>query len=206
MPVSEKTSDSSVVFNTQFLLTAIILLILQLPAAMAGFSTRQMDASLNNEALEVTGQLELDLSRKTEEALGKGIPLEVIFELQLNRQRLLMWDERLGSWQFKRKIIFHAMSNQYLISSTMPGAEPSQESFASLQDALAAMGNIENMELKLSNAESVISIIHSTSDPLQLEIRARLDIESLPSPLRPVAYTSRSWRLNSGWSSWPVKY
>ena len=35
-------------------------------------------------------------------------------------------------------------------------------------------------------------------------IRARLDIEALPSPLRPIAYLSPKWRLDSGWFEWRV--
>ena len=36
-------------------------------------------------------------------------------------------------------------------------------------------------------------------------IRARLDIEALPSPLRPLAYFSTQWRLNSGWFEWSIE-
>jgi hypothetical protein len=38
-----------------------------------------------------------------------------------------------------------------------------------------------------------------------LDVRVSLDIESLPAPLRPVAYTSLDWHLNSGWTTWTVK-
>lgn len=188
-------------------LTAILffLVLAASSCVLASFSIKQMDIHLRDKILEINGQLDLELSRKTEEALSKGIPLEVIFELQLNRERLLMWDERLMNWQFKRKIVFHAMSNQYLVTSSLPGIEASQESYASLQEALSAMGRLENSEFKLDDNPALIRLVKSTNDPLQLEIRARLDIESLPTPLRPVAYTSRSWRLNSGWSSWLVK-
>lgn len=206
MPVSVNVRPRASKNGYPAKLTGILLfLLLTSLAANAAFSVRQMNVRLNKEVLEISGQLDLELSRKTEEALSKGIPLEVIIELQLNRERLLMWDEKLNSWLFKRKIVFHAMSNQYLISSNLPGSETAQESYSSLQGALAAMGSLENVELKLGNSDRISRLIRSTNDPLQLEIRARLDIESLPSPLRPVAYTSRSWRLNSGWSSWSVK-
>ena len=35
-----------------------------------------------------------------------------------------------------------------------------------------------------------------------LYVRARLDIEALPSPLRPLAYLSSLWRLESEWYRW----
>ena len=37
-----------------------------------------------------------------------------------------------------------------------------------------------------------------------VRMRAHLDIETLPAPLRPVAYTSPSWHLNSGWTTWTI--
>lgn len=209
MPVSVNTSAATgrftipVTVNHAFLLLLGTLLFSTV--VFAGFSVKQMEVLLRKEGLELSGQLDLDLSRKTEEALGKGIPLQVIFELNLFRERFIIWDEKLSSWQFQRKILFHAISNQYLITTRLPDSEPVQESFSSLQEALTSMGRIENLELKLDGGESYTDTIFNTSSSLYMDIRARLDIESLPTPLRPVAYTSRSWRLNSGWSSWSVK-
>ncbi|MBE9515387.1 MAG: DUF4390 domain-containing protein, partial [Proteobacteria bacterium] len=171
---------------------------------VASFSIKHMDVNLRKDGLELSGQLDLDLSRKTEEALDKGIPLEIIFDFNIYRERSFIWDEKLNSWQLRRKILFHAISNQYLITTRLPDAEPTQESFPSLQEALAGMGGFDSIELKLDDNNVGTDIIQNTDSPLYLDIRARLDIESLPTPLRPVAYTSRSWRLNSGWSSWSV--
>ncbi len=35
-------------------------------------------------------------------------------------------------------------------------------------------------------------------------MQAELDIESLPSPLRLLAYITPSWRLNSDWYTWSL--
>jgi hypothetical protein len=35
-------------------------------------------------------------------------------------------------------------------------------------------------------------------------LRARLDIEALPSPLRPLAYVSPSWHSTGEWYEWPL--
>ena len=32
-----------------------------------------------------------------------------------------------------------------------------------------------------------------------------LDVEALPPPLRPIAYTSGAWRLNSDWHKWDIR-
>ena len=38
-----------------------------------------------------------------------------------------------------------------------------------------------------------------------VRLRALLDIESLPSPMRPLAYLSSLWRLKSDWYEWPIE-
>ena len=38
-----------------------------------------------------------------------------------------------------------------------------------------------------------------------LRLRALLDIEALPSPMRPLAYFSSLWRLKSDWYEWPLE-
>jgi hypothetical protein len=42
------------------------------------------------------------------------------------------------------------------------------------------------------------------SHDYQIGIRARLDLDSLPAPLRPIAYISPSWRMSSGWYQWTL--
>jgi hypothetical protein len=39
----------------------------------------------------------------------------------------------------------------------------------------------------------------------RVRIRASLDIESLPTPLRLLAYFRSAWRLTSEWSTWPLQ-
>ena len=38
----------------------------------------------------------------------------------------------------------------------------------------------------------------------QVKMRTFLDIESLPAPMRPLAYISSDWQLDSDWVSWPL--
>jgi hypothetical protein len=38
-----------------------------------------------------------------------------------------------------------------------------------------------------------------------VRVRARLDVEALPSPLRPLAYLTAPWQLDSDWYQWPLR-
>jgi hypothetical protein len=36
-------------------------------------------------------------------------------------------------------------------------------------------------------------------------LKAELDIEELPLPLRPMAYLRPAWKLSTGWTKWPIE-
>lgn len=166
-------------------------------AAMAAFSVNKISARLEDRALRIEGSLDLGLSDKVEEALSKGIPLEVRVGVRLYRERPWLWDEQLEQWVLRHRILYHALSNQYLVNR---GPEQAQaESFTSLQEALAYMGTLDGWRLPLESTPEL-----EADAAYRVEIRASLSVESLPAPLRPVAYTSPSWHLNSGWTSWKV--
>ena len=65
-----------------------------------------------------------------------------------------------------------------------------------LADALKYLGALNELKLTLPEAPP--------AGDYSVDLRVGLDIEALPTPLRPVAYTSLSWRLNSGWTTWGV--
>jgi hypothetical protein len=77
-----------------------------------------------------------------------------------------------------------------------PEAE-SGDSLLTLQEALKQLGALNGVALKLEEPAAP-DAVHS------VDLRVSLDIEALPTPLRPVAYTSFTWHLNSGWSTWKV--
>lgn len=167
-------------------------------AAKADFKVTRVSARITDGALALSAVLDLGLTAKVEEALSKGIPMEVVIDISLRRRRPVLWDPHVQSWVLRRKISYHALSRQYLVIGHRPDSD-AVESFTSLQAALVNMGSLEELKLPLQrelNAEVKYYV----------SIRASLDIESLPAPLRPVAYTSLAWHLSSGWTEWNVQH
>lgn len=164
--------------------------------ALADFKVTEVQPKFVEQSLVLTGNLELGLNAKVEEALAKGIPLEVNIDVQLQRERRFLWDSKIASWTLHRRIQYHALSGQYLVSAAEPEPE-SGESLLTLQEALKQLGSLNGVTLKLEEPVAP-DAAHS------VDLRVSLDIEALPTPLRPVAYTSFTWHLNSGWSTWKV--
>ena len=174
---------------------ATALLLLALPAG-ADFKVVEVQPRLEGRTLVLNGGLDLTLTSKVEEALSKGIPLEVMIDVRLYRKRWVVWHQGLGRWTLRRRIAYHALSGQYLVGNVEPGPD-ARESHGSLLEALRALGALNGVRLPL--AADV-----PPEGEYGVELRAVLDIEALPAPLRPLAYTSLDWRLNSGWSTWKL--
>jgi len=177
-----------------------VLSVLATPIAAAQFSVHEVQAKIVDEALQLNTRIDLALTAKTEEALAKGIPLDLIIEVQLIRRRTLLWDKRVADWQLRRRIQYHALSGLYLVSGLHPDVYD-LASFDTLASALSHIGALQDAELPLTKNKNI-----SSDDSHSLELRVYLDLEALPSLLRPVAYTSPSWYLSSGWTTWTVQH
>lgn len=176
--------------NWSFLAAAL----LYAASAAADFKVTELQLALHDGALAVNGNMQLELSRKVEEALSKGIELPVLIEARLYRKRSFLWDQNVGRWTLKRSLRYHALSGQYIVSST-----DSTDSFLSPADALKHLGTLSDLRLRLPELEI------AEEDEYIAKLRAHIDIESLPPPLRPVAYTTLSWHMNTGWTTWNVR-
>lgn len=168
--------------------------LLAAPAA-GDFRVRDIKPVVAGTTLTVNGEIDLAIPPRVEEAVSKGIPLDIDIELRFYRTRSWLWADRLANWNLERQIRFHALSGQYLVIEK--NRPETMESFTSLQQALRAMGTLSAVELELP-------LTPAPDTGYRLRVRVTLDIEALPAPLRPVAYTSLAWRLDSGWSTWSV--
>lgn len=169
---------------------------LLLNAAAADFAITNAGARLTDGGLRLDAVLDLGLTEAAREAVNKGIPLEVAIELRLYEHRRVWWDPEVASWELRRRIFYHALSKQFIVA-TPDEDDTRSEGFGSLDEALNYMGRIEDhlftLAFKVDEARDY-----------RAWLRASLDIESLPPPLRPVAYASSAWRLRTGWKRWKI--
>ena len=185
----------SVKTNWRSLAMAVLALTVFGDGNAAEFKVADVQAKFAGQSLVLDGHLDLGLSPKVEEAVAKGIPLEIVIDVHLYQKRRYLWDSKIATWALNRRIQYHALSGQYLVSAGSADTE-TRESLLTQQEALKQLGSLSDLKLALEEAV--------TGDGYSVDLRVSLDIEALPAPLRPVAYTSFDWHLNSGWSSWKV--
>lgn len=164
--------------------------------AWADFVVRGVDTHLANDVLHISSVLDMGLSAKAEEALNKGIPFDVITDIALVEHRRLLWNRVVTDRTLRQRVQYHALSGQYLVSAE----DQDVERFPTAQAALAYVGSLNDMQIRLTKKKAIDGKMRYF-----LKLRVRLDIESLPAPLRPLAYVTPSWHHSSGWTTWAVQ-
>ena len=168
-----------------------------LSSASAQFDVKEGAPTLVDRVIHVNTQFDLTLNPKIEEALSKGIPIDIVIDIKLLRKRWWWRDVLITDWTLTRRLQFHALSRQYLVTS--PQEERATESFSSLAQALDWLGDVRDLRIPLTAKKELLPDARHL-----VSLRARLDIEALPVIMRPLAYATPSWRLNTGWREWPV--
>jgi hypothetical protein len=164
----------------------------------ANFGVKSVKVMLDQRVLLVNARFDLPINPRIEEALSKGIAIDVVIDVNMAKHRW-WWRNRLITDQtLRRRIQFHALSRQYLVSG-LHARDPS-ESFGSLTQALAHAGTLDEFRIFLTAKKEI-----EADARYLLLLRARLDIEALPMLMRPLAYATPSWRLNTGWTEWLVQ-
>lgn len=166
------------------------------PGAWSGgeFRVINAEAHLVEGVYRVDANIEFELNDAVREALANGVPLVFEIDLRIRRPREWLWDETVAMLVQRFELRYHALSNRYVVRHLNTAG---RHSFASLGDALYHIGSVRGLPL-------IDQALLEPGTPYEAGIRARLDIESLPSPMQVMAYVSRSWWLDSDWHTWPL--
>ncbi len=142
-------------------------------------------------------RVDIDFNETLPEALHNGVPLliELRIEVLRKRQWYWIWPELVADLRQRFKLEYHVLSRRYLVYNYSSGV---QQTFRSMDGALKYIGNV--YDLPLIDAQLL--------DPEQhylVRIRAGIDVEALPTPVRLWAYLGSEWSLKSRWFEWPLK-
>jgi hypothetical protein len=142
----------------------------------------------------VEASVHIELSADAEDALESGVPLQFSFDFQINRPRRFLWDQQLLALRRSCTLERHALANKYVVTDLVTRK---RVVIASIRDALDALGQLT--DVTIGKASELVNERGLTG-----RMRAQLDIEALPAPMRPIAYLSPSWHLKSAWREWVI--
>lgn len=142
----------------------------------------------------VDGAVHFSLTEDMREALNNGIVLTYDVEVEIYAPRRWIWDDLLVRSVQRRSLEYHALTRSYIVNNSTTRAK---RSVHTLEEALEVLGEVKDMAISEQR--------HLPQPgPYEARMRASLDVESLPAPLRPVAYLSPDWHLDSDWQHWTV--
>ncbi len=149
----------------------------------------------------LNANLSFPLNSRVKEALYNGVPITFVQQIQLIRVYPVLgewWQWRSNIWSSEIRYVlrYHDLSQQYLLHSM---ETQTHRNFSTMESALSSMGEIKDLSLPPQH----------TLDTHNLELRLRcyIDLNALPSPMRPGAFLSDKWDLASDWYevAWPSK-
>ena len=184
------------VLHTMCLALVATVMLSSVPAVQADeagqFSVRDAHVWHEN-GWYLDAQSDIRLSAGAREALENGIPLVFELRVQLVKTHSWLWDVVEYERTQLRQLQYHALSRSYLVKDLGSGR---QGVYSSLEDALYAVGLIDSLLLTSDTLD--------TNRDYIVRLRGSHDIESLPTPVRLLAYVSSAWDMNSQWFSWPL--
>lgn len=160
----------------------------------AGFEIISASTQLDRDVYRLNARIEYHFSKAALEALQNGVPLTIELLMEVRRRRSWVWDETVYSLNQRFRLEYHALSRQYLVSNLNSGE---RRSFPTQSAALDFMGHINGFPFLDKG-------LLDSHQRYEAALRATLDTESLPAPLRLFTYLSEDWQLNSEWKLWPL--
>lgn len=162
--------------------------------ARSDFEVRKAQIRLEGSQYLLSANVDFDMSETALEALDNGVPLIIVFHIQVRRAKAWLWEDSLLDMQLRYAIRYKPLSERYEVYR-LPGTKG--KDFVTREAAIRALGELTDIPL-VSRDEL------APNEEYEVQIKVFLDIEELPLPLRPAAYLKPSWKLSSGWSKWPL--
>jgi hypothetical protein len=171
------------------------LIFLLLPFLGYGAEVKQAEMRLQGVNYVLTADIVFQLSEKSKDALQNGVPLFWDLQIKLLQHRDFLWDKKLVYKSIRYSIQYLALLNMYRVRN-----EDSGEfyNFSTLPAALGLMSSIAGFpvidKLKIDPEKKYVCFV-----------KINFDRNSLPLPLRPIAYIDAEWYLSSDWMPCPLK-
>jgi len=175
----------------------LLLMFAALPALSqaADFKISNQNCRSQGNAFVLDADIDFDFSDKAIEALLNGVPLTLEIHLQVRRKGAWLWEKDLLDSRIRYPIRYHPLASVYQVIDLQNNA---QQSFVTREVAISSLGDIRGLPV----------ILHSQLEKgkiYNIGLRATLDVDSLPLPLRTMAYLSPDWNLSSKWHSCRVR-
>ena len=160
-----------------------------------GLEIRNASTRLDAGVWYLAARIDYRLNRDTLEALQNGIPLTFELQVELTRQRNWRPDEDIAELRQHYELSWQPLSRGYLVRNKNSG---DQRAHTTLFAALNDLGRISALPL-------IDAALVDDDETYEVALRAVLDQQQLPGPLRMLAFWDDDFTLESDWYRWELR-
>ena len=137
-------------------------------------------------------RLQLVLSSEALAALESGVTLTIELQMQVIRVRRFIVDSVEAELAIRYELEYRPLSQRYIVKNLNSG---DQDSFATLYSALNSLGRVQGLPV----IDDELLLPDRT---YRLRLRAMLNTQQYPAPLRLLFFWRGQWQLQSEWFEW----
>jgi hypothetical protein len=156
------------------------------------FEVRSASTQSVNGVLTMDARLQLVLSSEALAALESGVTLTIELQVQLIRSRRMLIDSVDAELIVRYELEYRPLSQRYILKNLNSG---DQDSFATLYSALNSLGRLQGLPV-------IDEALLIPDRSYRMRLRARLNTQQYPAPLRLLFFWRGQWQLQSEWFEW----
>ena len=130
-------------------------------------------------------------------ALKDGLMLNFDLDVVVSRERRFWVDETVAEYTLRRELLYHAVSDRY-VARDVDDRNLDQHSYATLEEALEALGTVDAWPFLLSPQLS-------TNRQYRVALRAGVRRGRLSDTMRVLMFWTDDWHRESEWFSWSLQ-
>lgn len=161
-------------------------------AAAEGILISNTNTRLVEDVYHLDANLEFDIDSEVLEALEHGVTIRFDIYILIKRERNWLWDPKVKEETLSYRLEQHPLSKRYLITDLGNGY---RQQFHNRKDALKFLGTIRDHFL-------ISQTVLTEGERYICMVKAELNTETLPPVIRPIAFVSKKWQMDSDWTSW----
>jgi hypothetical protein len=156
------------------------------------FEVRTASHELIDGVYYVNALISLRLPSEATNALHSRLPLTIRVEVEFLNRLWFWWDAAEHSVSRRSTLAYYPLTERYVVHNINTG---DRVSFESLTDALEFLGRVDKLPV-------VDAALLDADRRYDVRVRAVLDTDELPGPLRLLAFWRKDWSIKSDWLQW----
>ena len=173
----------------------LFLLLSAAVCAVEGITVEHASSQLVDDSYYLDARVNFSLHDDLLEALDHGVDLDIRIIVRVKEKRKWLWDRVYKEKTLKFKLDHRPLSDVYTVRNVR---KSERRQFDTLENALKYMGKIDRYHLMNNNKIT-------DESGLTGMIRAEMNVDNLPPPLKPIAFLSDKWQMGGKWHRWTIR-